>query len=85
LDSLQDTLARNQEVGVLSEGLSLMLNRQLPLAYAFLPQSLRNSMIQFHIAVKIPLLCGCLDVVLNLVSGSIEVAPIRVRIEWESL
>jgi hypothetical protein len=62
-----------------------MLNCQLPLAQAFLPQSLCDSMIQFHIAIKIPLLCGCLDVVLNLLSGSIEVAPIRIRIEWESL
>ena len=42
-------------------------------------------MIELRIAVEVPFLGGAFDVVLNLLSSRVEMAPIRLGIKWECL
>ena len=61
------------------------LYRELPLAQVTLPYRLQQFVIQLDIAVEVPLLGCAFDIVLNLLSSGVEMAPVGLRIERKCL
>jgi hypothetical protein len=84
-DLLQRPLSIDQNMGKDCLALSGFLNPNFPLTFVVLPYSLNNSGVESDVSVKIPLLGGADDVLLDFGTAGVEVGPLWVRVEWECL
>ena len=85
IDLLENALAVNENICVFCERCAIVLDGNQPLSSVFLPNRLDHSVIELHIAVKVPFLRPLFEIFMNLWTRCVEVTPICFWVEWESL
>lgn len=82
---LKHALTGNQKVCKFHKSFALGLYCNLPLSEVFLPDRFNNLVVKVYIPIEIPFLDYLLDICMDFLSGSIEMTPVRIGVEWKGL